>query len=815
MPSIPRFARFSIVALLVVLVSGTRAQAPAPADPVFRFRAVEGYSLFIEEKADEDMKLPHIGGSLEQKFKEHLVARIDVTNRRRDAEGVEWTGEGLAQQELEQHRIEIEFNGNNVRDITETGQGKSKAKAWVYVNEVKHTFRVTLDAEYIPATMSGYTKDNGESLPVTGDSSLSTTGLRWLEEYPLPSPGLGMIVDVPFPKDECGTYLQDIDWLNVHKEHAHLGTLHIELTPLGVKEPKLIITPPDDYDTWRPRPPLETSAGSSPPPPVSVAGINLSPNVRPRIQYASFLPDDFQLQNDPQLGLNPGAILTGLSPFPLDIGWQIVPADTKVVSVRFELIDVSHYPGWCMNWPKEPEIGSEPDFDLKIVSLPTYGDHTLEKPFQVLTLNNVSGHSASPYNQGLKGTIRLGSFDGAAIGVLIATATLEDGRTITGEIKGKAALQRLLIPDRDEGVSEIAKKWRDDHAGNLDDKDDSENSPVGDGQVGDGLTVWEEYRGFYQGGMWRDNCDPKKKDLFIDNTIGASAQGGIDLFRDITHLTVHDQLLDSEHKDNRVINFNKRADRWVTDQHCLVTRLFPEGLLGVFYSENGLAEAEMRHSFGNRLGPPKKTKWVNVRMDEQLQYTDIKLAGHDTEYVDYFPQNARVAHELCHAIGVMHHGQLDEDVTWSLVSHRQAFPVPGVIYENGSPIRVFDHTGQVLIDPYKFFQSSAGQRKSVYLGLRGGQHSGDAKCVMRYHIADAYEKLPNLKTDRIHGVSNEPLGMRLCTSPDGTEMNAEDYKPQSEFGPADCGRGDCKHQFVISDKYDGPQDPPPGARRCN
>ena len=174
--------------------------------------------------------------------------------------------------------------------------------------------------------------------------------------------------------------------------------------------------------------------------------------------------------------------------------------------MTFQLTEVSKYPGWCMNWPLEPEV--EPKPDLKFVRLPTYGHHTLVEPFQTLTLLDVSAQPS--------GTVGLGTLDGAANGVLTATAQFEDGLVIIGVIKGNNSSHRLLIPDREEGVSEIAKHWRRERAGDRKDDEDDEESPKGDGQNGDGLTVWEEYRGFYQGGQWRDDCYPRKKDLFVE-----------------------------------------------------------------------------------------------------------------------------------------------------------------------------------------------------------------------------------------------------------------------------------------------------------
>ena len=202
-------------------------------------------------------------------------------------------------------------------------------------------------------------------------------------------------------------------------------------------------------------------------------------------------------------------------------------------------------------------------------------------------------------------------------------------------------------------------------------------------------------------------------------------------------------------------------------------------------------------------------------MDEVTSTSTIEIHGSEIYDINRSPLNAHIAHELCHAIGIRHHGDGDEgEVFWSVMPTSPAqLLFPTLLYEDMSPIHVYDSTGIRLLDSRWLIKHCGAPLCKVYVGRRYGQHSGDADCVMRYHVADAYEKLPNLKTERFYSPGDKARGIRLCDSPDGTVFNSENHKPQSEFGPADCGHGDCVHQFVISDKYDKPL-PPPRGRRC-
>ncbi len=468
----------------------------------------------------------------------------------------------------------------------------------------------------------------------------------------------------------------------------------------------------------------------------------------------------------------------------LTIKWKVeeqgLPPGEKpqISKVTLRLTKVSRYPGVCMNWPATPSGQPKPDLAFPEPHRDNL-DFTVKDEGLTLVIDGKAAQDGF-------GSITIECFDGAAIGDLVAEAEMKDGRILQTEVRGQAGSGKVLIPLRDDGVSDIAKSWRYQRANGLEDKSDEEDKPEGDGQVGDGLSVWEEYRGFRQNTVWKDNCDPKKKDLFLENRVGATAESGIHLFEKATELVIH-RIKRLEHKIDRVINFNKRDDRHTVDQHCLILRVSDDPNCG---TAEGIFGA-------NFPGPPKNTLWVNVVMglsEDQVYSMGPRGALRSGNY-----QAKHIAHELGHGIGIYHHGESDPwtngkiGVPWS--SRDPDGDGLHSMYEQGTLITVLDEaSGGPRTWP-------AGANFNCVLGEKNGQHSGEVDCLMRYVTARAYRYQANSNTRIWHGQA-EPPGKSLCTSRIGTDFNAGGHSPHSRYFDTDPKRGDCKHQFVISDKWE-------------
>jgi hypothetical protein len=148
-------------------------------------------------------------------------------------------------------------------------------------------------------------------------------------------------------------------------------------------------------------------------------------------------------------------------------------------------------------------------------------------------------------------------------------------------------------------------------------------------------------------------------------------------------------------------------------------------------------------------------------------------------------------------VNVYHHGESDETVFWSRDGEGKLYE-QATEEQNGQvnpigaarEIRAFTEQGQDVTS-----QVRVGTRN---LGRDNGQHSGWENCVMRYDIADSYISQVNAN-DRYVGV-RELAGARTCDTTEGITVNQPGRSPQSRYGPAAAGRGNCLHQLLVNDR---------------
>jgi hypothetical protein len=193
---------------------------------------------------------------------------------------------------------------------------------------------------------------------------------------------------------------------------------------------------------------------------------------------------------------------------------------------------------------------------------------------------------------------------------------------------------------------------------------------------------------------------------------------------------------------------------------------------------------------------------------------------------------ADVAHELCHAVGLQHHGdgpdfaadwywQLGPDGSWQLYEQRVTAIdvqtardkttskwVPDPAFPP-SPIQVYQeprNAGEAPRPLRREDGSPAGsltvgvERWRVWVGGEGGNFSGDQECLMRYPDKQAY--LSKAEPGRVRYVPDKgqwKMRDRLCENKDGTGVNEKSHYPQSRNGNAVAGN--CRSQIVVNDKY--------------
>lgn len=438
------------------------------------------------------------------------------------------------------------------------------------------------------------------------------------------------------------------------------------------------------------------------------------------------------------------------------------PARIGVARIEAELKDVSAQPGVCINAPQDPISPADPDLKIS----PRY--------------------LWEPSDSGAKGALRPGRmparleidcFDYGAWGELEVRAILVDGREVKGRLFGQRGAETVRIPKR-TGNSKIADGWKETWqvTGSADNADD-ENEPVGDGTGGDGLTLYEEYRGFSALGRWWHGF-PRTKELFVCSFVDPRLAGVGRLRLDRASGLESHRLLPAEISADRVVNFNGRSGPHAGLQRAIVLRPGPGRAVSVV---------------GN-VGTPKDI--VEIRVGTQL-VADLALPGGVASV------GQAIGAVLGQGCNLREHGAGDFTADWRVEGdaagnrwiEEAGFGRVLVVDEESRPIPIRAIPSLTDSGP-----ALHGSRMVVHIGVRKGQHSGNADCLMRWCQADCY--ISPVQSDVrvwVSGLVGPPdLGaVRLCDSAAGTRFNMPTQEPRSRFGPAT--HGDCMHQLRVKD----------------
>jgi hypothetical protein len=424
---------------------------------------------------------------------------------------------------------------------------------------------------------------------------------------------------------------------------------------------------------------------------------------------------------------------------------------------KFELENVSKEPGVCLNWPPASPVKKEPDFDLKIVK---QQDPQNPQNTQNMLLESVGkdGQSAMSKDKLTEVVLTITSYDWGAWGTLKVTAILDDPQhtPVVAHLKDKPNIEALSIPKDDNG-NHIADAWEMDHVltGSTQAESDDDDQPQGDNHTGDGLSLYEEYRGFrIKGGHTRTS--PALKDLFVwdfDN-LGLGYFGASEL--DV-HLLASGEFTQVQGSDPNplVVNFN-HGFAHLCDVHVLLLM-------------DGEAQGRLGVAIGGP-GTPKKIRAVYVDRAKcmKCRWKELDVAN-------------TVAHELGHCCNVEHHGDgnYDVDEVWRRASNGNWYSLGKGKQGMGGPV-----------------------------AAPGRTNSGDQYCIMRYIYASYYQYAqgqyrwhdPNNPNAWIYGEYYPPAvepGTIFCTSKAGTGQNAADYKPAPKAG--DATLGNCARQICVND----------------
>ena len=426
--------------------------------------------------------------------------------------------------------------------------------------------------------------------------------------------------------------------------------------------------------------------------------------------------------------------------------------NARVAYWIWEFTNCSKEPGYAMNAPLN---NPSKDFDLKLESLAE----------GVLIPDPTGQKLQSKPGEYTQSTATVASYDWGGFGTVKVTAVMPDQKQIVGYLEGDPAQTEVRLPLR-SASSFIPDVWKNNKGVNGQaDNSDAESDPPGDGNGGDGLTLYEEYRGFLIDGQHVEG-NPKKKDFFILNRAGAFYLSGFRLFQNLSGLEVHYKLRGAEMSASRVVNFNYGAGPHNGDQHGVI--------MAPFAANAGYAEAQ---------GGPGTPKSISQVVTPRI------MPDADQTWINYLVSS--LAHELFHCSNVYHHGDLPERSGTFLLDS-----ATNTTYFQGIPAKVLTETGDS-------FPLPADTPVSYVLGVALDTHTGDDSCVMRYDNARGY--FSKADPTAIYLVDSEAAGLSLCTQSQGTGINDAGRLPQARYGDAAPGRGNCRGQILVNDNVAAPR----------
>jgi hypothetical protein len=429
--------------------------------------------------------------------------------------------------------------------------------------------------------------------------------------------------------------------------------------------------------------------------------------------------------------------------------WPGVPAP-----ITFTLEECSTEPGECLNSPKGG--GTEKDLFLHRDQ-----DAGLKYPGG----SDIRCQTATTRNPHISYSVNVACEDFGGHTKIMATAP-DCVQLKYGLQNGKVAVvecaKNLVNLPRDDNGNDIADAYEEaQNKKGVNPDEDPEVEPEGNANAdGDGLSAYEEYRGFRCQGVHK-RTSWTKRDLFIYNPNGYD----ISTFADISGIACH--LIDEdEHNDERVLNFDYKSHH-VVEEHAVDIK--EESIVGTtaknpktkqVYTAEDLAKIGRKGASGfttPRRGPPRYVHHIAIDPN------NVAFAG--------YPLDKVVGHELGHAVGMKHHG--GGGWGYSEEIGPTEFPKDGLCGET--------------------------EKTEFWINPKGGVSSGDWDCLMRY---------PALGSDKCKGIFDGAFGgyecakrgapwTIFCTGNLGTNFNAGN----AQAGDCTDGGGDCRHQLMVGDQY--------------
>jgi hypothetical protein len=433
--------------------------------------------------------------------------------------------------------------------------------------------------------------------------------------------------------------------------------------------------------------------------------------------------------------------------------WQFVPEPGQTITFtarsnvparfRFTLEDVSQFPGFATN----AHINSSFFKRYHLEHLEGKYDNDLQGPDLIFNPKDFDASEnwkppdakmlvVETAEDSYAASVPVTAMDYAAYGHLKAEAKSKCGGWQPVRIQVGGQDRDFVTIPMDENNNLIADRMEEPNNGITawsyagDPGSDDDKYPTGDGTPGDGLTLFEEYRGFMTASNFFESAcqdrgyddhirtDPAQKDLFVaapDLELAMLApllSNSTKLPGEPKGIAVH-LICDGFHTYKRSINFTldrngpkKWHDKTLSlgNQHALrlIDGSLPDGKVGSTEGNTG-------------LGPPKNVcRDVTVDKQKILDFTLVL-----TNWNAPAELASVVQHELGHGVGIDHNG--DNDLGNSLLLTKGACP------------EGLESIEKVLL-PY-------GTHACLLWSAvrRHGQHSGDQNSPMKYQYGRYYE----------------------------------------------------------------------------
>jgi hypothetical protein len=424
----------------------------------------------------------------------------------------------------------------------------------------------------------------------------------------------------------------------------------------------------------------------------------------------------------------------------------------KATAFNLSLVNTSKEPGVCINYPLNENSLSSPD--LKFVSEKSYNEG------QNLDLIPVNGFTAS---------VQIGAFDGGAYSILEAEAVLEGGLRIRGRLNLEDNELPILLPYR-KSSSKIAQHWlQQNNVTTETDEWDAEKS-IGNKFHGDGITLYEEYRGVISKGHFK-RLDPNKKELgiLIEKNDLELFKSGFELFTQAAAIKII-PFYPNEIASNRQLNSHTQ---YPSQHKQFVQRLIIAPIEGPIVGENRPT------NISNKTPKLSEETVIDIEKIQRLYQSQKAIfdkAGLQIPYTESDEISNTIAHEIAHGIGAFHHGDN------STVIPRTAQNISRI------PFKLFDTFGDPYPIPIEGINLSYGIGDS-----NGNESSGDLNCIMAYTTRYAWHFEQDIDKTLVYRMV-PPLkpGTTFCTSPKGTGINNNGFFK-------DAKRGNCLAQLKVKD----------------